>query len=186
MIHNQEILDRLKMGNSEYLTARTSGGDISPEKRDDTAEHGQHPYAIVITCSDSRVIPEAIFSAGIGELFVIRVAGNVIGSHQLGSIEYAAAHLGCKVILVLGHTNCGAVGAAIQGGGEGFIKSLTDEIIAAIGAEKEDYKACEKNVRRGVETIQKQLAGNPEALGPDTDVIGAIYDVKKGYVDWLA
>ena len=73
-----------------------------------SAAEGQKPYAIVISCSDSRVIPEAIFSAGIGDLFVIRVVGNVLDNHQLGSIEYAAEHLGVKLIVMLGHTGCGA------------------------------------------------------------------------------
>ena len=74
-------------GNKKYLTALKSDGDISPKLRRETALHGQHPYAAVIACFDSREIPEAIFSTGIGELFVVRVAGNVIDSHQLGSVE---------------------------------------------------------------------------------------------------
>lgn len=86
-------------------------------------------------CFDSRVIPEHIFSAGIGELFVIRLAGNVIDDHQLGSIEYAAGHLGCKLVVVLGHTHCGAVDAAIHHQPEGYIKYITDEIKKAIGDE---------------------------------------------------
>ena len=80
-------LKRLKEGNSVYLNSKTNGGDISPEKRLFTSKNGQKPYAVIVGCSDSRVIPEAVFSAGIGELFVIRVAGNVIDNHQLGSIE---------------------------------------------------------------------------------------------------
>ena len=89
-----------------------------------TYEHGQHPHAIIVTCSDSRVIPETIFSAGLGELFVIRVAGNVIDDHQLGSIEYAAGHLGSPVVVVLGHTHCGAVDAAINSDPEGYIRCV--------------------------------------------------------------
>lgn len=82
---------------------------------------------MVVACSDSRVIPESIFSAGIGDLFVVRVAGNVIDNHQLGTIEYAVEHLGCNLVLVLGHTLCGAVGAA-SGYSGGFVKFITDEI----------------------------------------------------------
>ena len=103
---NCDIRERLIAGNRTYM----QGGD--QKLRIETAECGQHPCAIVIACSDSRVIPEQIFSAGIGELFVIRVAGNVLDNHQLGSIEYAGAHLGCKLIFLLGHTDCGAVSAA--------------------------------------------------------------------------
>ena len=100
------IREKLSIGNKQYL--KTSDAAL----RLDTAENGQHPYAIVVCCSDSRVIPEQIFSADIGDLFVIRVAGNVLDQHQLGSIEYAAGHLHCQHIIVLGHTGCGAVTAA--------------------------------------------------------------------------
>ena len=109
-----KALKKLKEENAKYLNAETSRGNISPMLRKYTHENGQHPYAIIITCSDSRVIPESIFSAGLGDLFVIRVAGNVIDDHQLGSIEYAADHLGSPLIVVLGHTFCGAVDAAIN------------------------------------------------------------------------
>ena len=91
-----EALEKLKAGNQRYLSATANPGDVSPKIRHKTCTEGQEPYAIVITCSDSRVIPESIFSAGIGELFVIRVAGNVMDKHQLGSVEYAADHLGCN------------------------------------------------------------------------------------------
>ena len=84
-----EALKKLKEGNLNYLTAEKNSGDISPAIREKTYLHGQYPYAVVVTCADSRVIPESIFSAGIGELFVIRAAGNVIDNVQLGSIEYA-------------------------------------------------------------------------------------------------
>ena len=113
-ISADEALMRLREGNARYLQAENAAGDVSPALRRTTFEHGQHPYAIVLACSDSRVIPEAIFSAGIGELFVIRVAGNVVDNHQLGSIEYAEDHLGCNLVVVLGHTACGAVDAALH------------------------------------------------------------------------
>ena len=184
-MHNQDILERLKKGNATYMTAASNPGDISDAVRRDTTANGQHPHTIVVCCSDSRVIPEAIFSSGLGELFVIRVAGNVITDTQLGSIQYAAGHLGCKVIMVLGHTHCGAVGASLQGGGHGYVKFLTDEILAAIGQEKDEYKACKLNVERGVNTILTKLADDHESLTPTTDVIGAIYDIEDGHVDWL-
>lgn len=98
-------------------------------------------YAIVLACSDSRVIPEAIFSAGIGDLFVIRVAGNVVDKHQLGSIEYAEDHLGCNLVVVLGHTGCGAVDAAMHHEPYGTVKFITDEIADAIGDETDEAAA---------------------------------------------
>lgn len=127
----KEALERLILGNEAYLKGENIG-DISEERRRDTGENGQKPYAVIITCSDSRVPPEHIFSAGVGDLFVVRTAGNVIGDFELGSIEYGVAHLGAKVILVLGHNHCGAVAAAIEGSGEGYIQKILDEIFPVI------------------------------------------------------
>ena len=171
------LIRRLTEGNREYQGT----GSIALRLR--TAKEGQHPYAIVICCSDSRVIPERIFSADIGELFVIRVAGNVLDRHQLGSIEYAAAHLGCKLIVMLGHTGCGAVGAALEGHAEGYVASITDDIRAAIGDEKDPYEACRLNVVCGVDRIRRAFADHPEMA--DADVRGAIYDIESGEVRWL-
>ena len=117
-----EALAKLKEGNTRYLDATSNPGDVSVALRKKTCDEGQAPYAIVITCSDSRVIPESIFTAGIGELFTIRVAGNVMDHHQLGSVEYAADHLGTNLVVVLGHTHCGAVGATITSNPSGFVK----------------------------------------------------------------
>lgn len=182
----EQALRRLKTGNQAYLAAETGTGDISPAKRLHTLRHGQEPYAIVVTCSDSRVIPESIFSAGIGDLFVIRVAGNVIDDHQLGSIEYAAGHLGCKLILVLGHTHCGAVDAAINSDPEGYIKFITDEIKLAIGDETDDYRACCLNVRRSVRLIEESLDIQQIEREEGLRVAGAMYDLETGEVEFLA
>lgn len=176
-----EALEKLKEGNRRYLTAATNPGDISQQIRQDTCENGQSPYAIVVTCSDSRVIPEGIFSAGIGELFVIRVAGNVMDKHQLGSVEYAADHLGCKLVVVLGHEHCGAVGAAITSAPEGYIKYITDEILKAIGDEKDELRACRLNVERSVASIKENLGMPEERL----KVYGAVYHIDSGEVEFL-
>ena len=185
MIHNQKLIERLCKGNADYIAAKTNPGDISDAIRRDTADNGQHPYAVVVCCSDSRVIPEAIFSAGIGEFFVIRVAGNVITDTQLGSIQYAAGHLGSRLILVLGHTQCGAVGAALEGGGHGYVRFLTDEILTAIGQEKDAYRATCLNAQRGAELIRTKLADDPESMTAETDVLAAVYDVASGKVEFL-
>ena len=184
MIRHPELLARLREGNLRYLEALQNPGDISPALRRTTAAEGQAPYAIVISCSDSRVIPEAVFSAGIGELFVIRVAGNVLDNHQLGSIEYAAAHLGCKLILVLGHTGCGAVSAALHSGGEGYVSFLTDEILRAIGSERDPDAACRKNVQHGVEVIRAAFREHPEIPSADLDILGAVCELSTGLVRW--
>lgn len=185
MLRHPELRERLIAGNLRYLNAESPLGEVSPALRQKTAREGQSPFAIVVCCSDSRVIPEALFSAGIGELFVIRVAGNVLDRHQLGSIEYAAAHLGCKLVLMLGHSGCGAVGAALKGGGEGYISFITDQILQAIGEERDPARACEKNVRRGVEIIREAFREHPEIPSADLDILGAVYDIADGAVRWL-
>lgn len=177
----------------ETLIARLQEGNLRWQQRQDeqtalrrkTAAEGQQPYAIVIACSDSRVIPEQLFDAGLGELFVIRVAGNVLDRHQLGSIEYAAGHLHCRLILMLGHTGCGAVGAALSGGGDGFIQYITDEILLAVGEEKDPLLACEKNVRRGVEILRREFREHPEIPTEELEIRGAVYDIENGAVRWL-
>lgn len=180
-----EALLRLKEGNEKYLNASTCSGDISPAIRKDTYENGQYPYAIVVTCSDSRVIPESMFMTGIGELFVIRVAGNVINNYQLGSVEYASGHLGSKLVVVLGHTNCGAVGAAIEGHADGFIKSITDEIKSAIGNETDGYKACCLNVEHGVSKIRESLNIPADGDENGVKVVGAVYHINDGHVEFI-
>ena len=179
----EESLKILKEGNRRYFTASVANADISPGRRQLTAERGQRPYAIVIACSDSRVIPEAIFSCGIGDLFTIRVAGNVLDQHQLGSVEYAAAHLQCPLVVVLGHTRCGAVEAAISGHNDGFIRSITDEIRKASGPERDPLKVSRLNVRRGVQLLREAFRQHPEISA--LRVIGAIYDVDTGEVRWM-
>ena len=171
-------LERLKEGNALYINSVKCEGDISPEKRLYTSKNGQKPYAVIISCSDSRVIPECIFSAGIGDLFVIRVAGNVLDNHALGSIEYAVEHLGCKLVVVLGHTQCGAVGASMKQNG-GFVKFITDEIRSAVGGETDAVKASILNVKASVAKIQKLI---PHTQG--LQIIGALYDTESGAVDF--
>lgn len=177
-----KAMEKLKEGNQRYLSATSNPGDISPDIRQTTCEEGQTPYAIIVTCSDSRVIPESIFMAGIGELFVIRVAGNVIDKHQLGSIEYAADHLGTNLVVVLGHEKCGAVGAAMGDAPGGYIQSITDEILKAIGDEKDAYKATCLNVNRGVDVIKESLGIKD---GDALQVRGAYYRIGSGAVEFL-
>ena len=172
-----DIRTKLDEGNKEYIATSDSA------LRQLTAEHGQHPSAIVICCSDSRVIPEKIFNTTVGDLFVIRVAGNVLDNHQMGSIEYAAGHLDCRQIIVLGHTGCGAVTAALSGGGDGFIKYITDDILEAVGEERDPYKACCLNVMHAVQLLEKEFASHPE-IG-SVAISGAIYDIHSGEVTWL-
>lgn len=184
-ISASEALEKLKKGNETYLKANTNMGDISQKIRFHTYLHGQAPYAIIVTCSDSRVIPESIFSAGIGELFVIRVAGNVIDDHQLGSIEYAAGHLGSNLIVVLGHSHCGAVDAAMNSDPEGYIKFITDEIKLAIGDEKDEEMACCLNVKHSMNVIEQSLDIKHIEQEQGLKVIGALYHIENGRVEFF-
>ncbi|MBR6090823.1 MAG: hypothetical protein IKP86_12880 [Anaerolineaceae bacterium] len=172
-----DLIERLNNGNRQFL--QTSDKSLLKE----TAQNGQKPYAIIICCSDSRVIPEQIFSASVGDLFVIRVAGNVLDRHQLGSIEYAAAHLGCRLIVMLGHTHCGAVDAAVSGHADGYVSYITEDILEAAGSEKDPLKACRLNVLHGVTRIKNEFAEHPEITG--VEVRGALYDIEAGTVEWL-
>lgn len=181
----EEAKQKLIAGNQAYISAKTASMDVSAAVLTDAAQHGQEPYAIIVTCSDSRVIPEAIFSAGIGDLFVIRVAGNVIDSHQLGSIEYAAEHLGTRLIVVLGHTHCGAVDAAIRHAPEGYIRYITDEIAKAIGDETDDFTACCLNVRHSCEVIESSLQIQRDESECGLTVLGAVYHLESGAVEFV-
>lgn len=177
----KEALNRLTQGNTKYLTAKVNTGDISAEIRTKTYIDGQSPYAVIVTCSDSRVIPESIFSAGIGELFVIRVAGNVVGDIELGSIEYAVSHLHTQLVVVMGHTHCGAVSATLQGKADGHTKSITDEISVAIGNEKNAEKACKQNVSHTADKIINALSSKHDNLC----VVKAIYQTDSGVINFF-
>ncbi|MCH4007001.1 MAG: carbonic anhydrase [Eubacterium sp.] len=185
-LNAHQALLRLEEGNRAYMEANTSTGNISPAVRKETAENGQSPYAIIVTCSDSRVIPESIFNAGIGDLFVIRVAGNVIDKHQLASIEYAQKHLGTRLIVVMGHTHCGAVEAAMHPDEDcKFIQSILEEIRSAIGDESDERAASILNVRHSIHRIENsfEILASEEENG--LDVTGAIYDTETGKVEFL-
>jgi carbonic anhydrase len=123
-----EALARLMAGNQRYMKHKEQHPDESLARRKELVG-GQHPFAVIIGCADSRVSPELLFDQGLGDLFVIRVAGNIVDDDILGSIEYAIEHLGTRLILVLGHEKCGAVSAAVEGGeAAGHLKALVAAI----------------------------------------------------------
>jgi carbonic anhydrase len=110
-----EALERLKQGNERFRTGKAVGPARVGSRHQELLE-GQEPFAIILSCSDSRVPTEIVFDTGLGDLFVIRVAGNVANRSSIASVEYALAHLGTKLVVVIAHQSCGAVGAAIAGG----------------------------------------------------------------------
>lgn len=130
--NSAQALDALVAGNKRFVTSSLEHPHWTPERRTQIND-GQSPFAVILGCSDSRVPPEVVFDQGLGDLFVIRTAGNIVDDVALGSIEYAAAHLNTPLIMVLGHTNCGAVAAAIEGGAvEGHISSIVDALRPAV------------------------------------------------------
>ncbi len=171
-----ETMKKLIDANRRYVSSGRFAGDVSAARRAEN-EFGQKPCAAVVTCSDSRVIPEAIFSAGIGKLFVIRTAGNVIGDSELASLEYAVEHLRVGTVIVMGHTGCGAVNAALHGEFGGAVGVITNRIKLAAGDETDPYKTCVLNVRHGVGTLRKVFADTGVTIS------GAIYDILSGKVE---
>jgi len=129
-----DALTKLMAGNQRYVSNKEQHPDESPARRKALVD-GQHPFAVILGCADSRVSPELLFDQGLGDLFVIRVAGNIVDDAVLGSIEYAVEHLGTKLIVVLGHEKCGAVSAAVEGGeAAGHLKALVTAIRPSVEA----------------------------------------------------
>ena len=114
-ITGEQALQKLMEGNARYASGNTSHPDQSMERRYELVA-GQHPFAVIVGCSDSRIAPELIFDQGLGDIFVIRAAGQVLDDVAIGSIEYAVEHLGVPLVVVLGHDSCGAVTATLEGG----------------------------------------------------------------------
>lgn len=181
----QSVQAYLEEQNGLYVKTEKNSGDLSENKRKDTAENGQAPYAVIVTCSDSRVPAEHIFNAGIGELFVIRTAGNVIGDHALGSVEYGMEHLGAKLVVVLGHTHCGAVDASLQGGAHGYIATITDEISSCIPEGCDAREAERLNVENSISRILSSEIVKEVTESGTAQVVGAIYDIESGAVEFL-
>ena len=185
-------LDRLLEGNERFLEAK---GRISSSKYDrDHLVDSQNPFAAILCCSDSRVPPEHIFDVSLGEIFVVRVAGHVIASSVLGSLEYAVDHLHVPLILVMGHESCGAVRAALEGGAHGAVGRLVELIEPSIrsldtGSDGVD-KIMDAAVRENISYSVSRLADLSESIGArvrssDLMVAGAFYSLRTGTVNIL-
>jgi len=196
-IFPDEALRILKEGNARYVGGKLQHPHQGPERRALTAGQGQHPLAAVLTCSDSRVPPEIIFDQGIGDLFVVRVAGNVSATDEVGSIEYAVDRRSAPLVVVLGHTQCGAVGAvldntklppnianlvepikpAVDKAREANLGAAQDVLLkAAITANV--WQAMEDMLRLSPVIREKVKAGKVK-------LVGALYDLDTGQVQWL-
>jgi len=187
----EQALQRLMDGNARYVAGLSSHPDQTNERRLALAG-GQSPFAIVLTCSDSRVSPELFFDQGLGDLFVIRNAGNVLDDHVIGSMEYAVEHLHAPLIIVVGHGKCGAVTAAAAGGEiSGHLHSVTDDIAPAVEQSKnlpgdKVDNAVRANALRAaeilthVEPVLKEAASRTNFL-----IVAGRYDLTTGKIEIL-
>ncbi len=192
----KEALKKLKEGNARFVAGKVKHDHANHKWRDSLVE-GQHPFAIIVGCSDSRVPTELVFDQGFGDLFVIRNAGNIIATDVLGSIEYGIAHLGCKLVLIMGHESCGAVTAALMTEEERAkeppeVREVLDDIVK--GLEKVDLPADKKervaagvdaNVRWSVQQLEELLAKRKPTEAQGVVVAGAVYNLHSGKVEFL-
>lgn len=190
----QESLELLIAGNQRFVAGTSTAGPAVDELKQLAA--GQSPFAILIGCSDSRVPAEIVFDQGIGDLFVIRIAGNIVARSQIGSVEFAATMFGSRLVLVLGHTGCGAVKASIEAlRGETAdispgLRAIVDRVVPALheveGAATDVAKGVEANVRRSVRELTdgSEILRDLVARGQIT-IAGAIYDLTSGEVSVL-
>ena len=176
-------LQQLMEGNQRYVDNRPLHPDISSERREELVEK-QQPFAIIVGCSDSRVAPEIIFDQGLGDLFIVRVAGNVVGPVELESIEYSADNLGTSLLIVLGHESCGAVTAVMKGQTKD-IKDVADLIKPAIKGAPNLEAAIKANVRWVVAGLKKNPVLKRLLLQKKMDCIGAYYHLDTGRVEIL-
>ena len=182
----QEIKKRLISGNNNYIGDKENLSSNASLRNELTG--GQSPFAIVLSCADSRVVPEMIFDCNIGELFVVRVAGNIANSSSIASIEYAVAHLNCKMILVLGHESCGAVTAAVKGGDNGpNLNHLCGHISAAVkmGEGKELSDVIKINAANNAKSMVEKSEILKNAVNNSGLVIeSGYYNLGSGKVDF--
>jgi carbonic anhydrase len=185
----------LKEGNERYVAGKPQHPNLDGERRSTTAGAGQEPFATILGCSDSRGPVELLFDRGVGDLFVIRVAGNIAGSSELASLEYGVGHLNTPLLVVLGHSRCGAVTAVTKGAElHGHLHVLSEQIEPAARkarAEANDAdelipRAIQANVWNMMERILRDSSVIREkASRSAVFVVGAIYDIESGRVTWL-
>jgi carbonic anhydrase len=185
------VLRELKAGNAHHVTKQYQHPHQTAARQRELAA-SQHPHAIVLSCADSRVAPEIILDQGLGDLFDVRVAGNVASDTELASIEYAAVHLHAPVLVVMGHQKCGAVTAAAESGeAEGHLPSLLTLIRPAVErARAQPGDLIDNAVRINVENVVRQVRGSTPILAALVDrgaltVTGAVYSLDTGKVAWL-
>ncbi|KZL91616.1 carbonic anhydrase [Clostridium magnum] len=187
----EEAKKLLVDGNNRFVSGKILSKDLSDTRRKDLSVKGQKPFAVVITCSDSRVPPELIFDQALGDIFVIRDAGNVVDPITLGSIEYGAEHLGGPLIVVLGHEKCGAVKATVDGGEvPENIAAIVNKIKPSVEKAKSSAKnkedipelATDENINNTIAEIKKSSVIKHLEESKKVTVVGAKYHLESGQV----
>lgn len=191
----QEAMQKLMDGNKRFVSGTLAQKDLSATKRKELAK-GQKPFATVLTCSDSRVPPEILFDQGLGDVFVVRVAGNVVDPIALGSIEYAAEHLGSPLVLILGHSKCGAVKATLESKGkpEGNIGAIVKKIMPAADAAKKkggtQDEILETAIKENVKNVYADVMKNSKIIPHLVEegklmIVAGEYDITSGKIEMI-
>lgn len=190
-ITGEQSLQKLLEGNARYTSGNASHPDQSVQRRSELTA-GQHPFAVIVGCSDSRIPPELIFDQGLGDIFVIRTAGQVVDNVSLGSIEYAVEHLGVPLVVVLGHDSCGAVSATVTGGEVlGHLDSLVNFIEPAVNEAREmgnESELLDNCIDINIYNIVDQLRASQPILSEKVEkgellIVGARYHLDCGEVE---
>jgi len=194
---SDEALTRLEEGNERFLAGKAQHPRLDRAHLLAAARAGQHPFATVVGCSDSRCPVELFFDMGVGDLFVIRVAGNVCDTDEIASIEYSTAYLAAPLVVVLGHTRCGAVTAAVEGGDVGgCIPRVLEQIAPAVSKARMEHPGVEGEelvdlaIRNNVWQVMENLfTGSPLVCrgvrAGEVRVLGGILDIETGRVEWM-
>ena len=188
----KEAIQKLKEGNKRFVKNQASHPDESLERKKEMLK-GQHPFVVILSCSDSRVPPELIFDQGLGDIFEIRNAGNVLNPHVIGSIEYAVMHCGVKLIVIMGHQDCGAINATLSGVSETkYIQALEDSIQPAVenckakGLEINSDNVVKAHVMQDIEELMEQDLELVQYMKKhNVKIVPAYYHLDSGKVDFL-
>jgi carbonic anhydrase len=190
-------LKMLMEGDNRFASGTVKHPNLDAKRRQETAEKGQKPFAVVLACADSRVPVEEIFDQGIGDIFTVRNAGNIASQTDIGSIEYAVDHLGSPLVLVMGHSGCGAVTATVEGGeAPPNIKAFEDLIAPALAKVKAAHpdKTGEALIAETVKSNVWQSMGDIFKHSPmmrekvkegKVKLVGAVYDTASGKISWM-
>lgn len=188
----EKAIKKLMQGNERFVKLKEKHPDVSKKRRHEMLK-GQHPFVVILSCSDSRVPPELIFDQGLGDIFEIRNAGNVLDEHVIGSIEYAVMHCGVRLIVIMGHQDCGAIAATLSGKSETkYIKSLEDSIQPAVedcqkqGLEVNSDNVVKAHVMQDIEELMTQDTDLVKYMKKNkVQIIPAYYHLDTGKVDFL-